>query len=1130
MANDKELIKRIISDPEKNTMNMAANLSLEEKYDMLHHTHNISDIKGVEDAEAFKNYYTKDQIDEALDKKSDTTHDHNPYYAAKDTEHKHINKDVLDSITEERAELWDNKSEFSGKYDDLVGKPTIPTVTNDLTNELKEAYDQAVVDSAANKTAIETLNGTGDGSIHKVVSEEIAKVVGDAPENLDTLRELSDWINSHESDATAMNSAITSNTSEIGALKTEVETLKNKEVALPDDIKAGYDNAADKAHEHDNKNVLDSITAENITNWNEAAAKQESAFDGDYNNLKNKPTIPTVTNDLTNELKEKYDKAVDKMHGHDNKNTLDLITSEKIQNWDAKSEFTGDYNDLINKPTIPTVTNDLTEQLKASYDNAADKAHSHANKAVLDLITTENVTAWNNKSDFSGSYNDLTDKPTITEVTNDLTNELKASYDNAASKAHEHTNKEILEAITAERVAKWDNNNGSGTNDYNDLINKPTIPTVTNDLTDELKASYDQAVVDSTANKTAIETLNGTGAGSVHKVVSDEIAKVVAGADASFDTLKEISDWISGHDDGVAEINSSIADLKEAVKTIPTVTNDLTNELKASYDDAASKSHEHTNAEVINAITAEDVEKWNNGGNSFSGDYNDLINKPTIPTVTNDLTDSLKAGYDNAASKAHEHTNKTVLDAITADHISKWNAKSDFSGDYNDLDNKPTIPTVTNDLTTELKAKYDTAAGKAHEHTNAALLDKLSQSEDGELMYNGVTVQTGEANISKEPNNAIEMKVDGIYSKDFTSDIAAVSERANDIIHAQKTVNEDLDSVHCILADNYTLVTGEYVPFTVKSGNMTVRNGRVVVKSGERVQIDVLLGDTDATYCIKDFTNNINIQEIAPTTHTNGACQFTNNTYDDCEVGVYVSSATITESLDKANVSMSVHEIGRAIVIDPLEYVNAENGIEDTPVGHILLTMSTTVPTHYLLCDGSEYNIEEYLELATYIEQQYGTKNHFGGDGTTTFAVPNFVYTPDPSEEPITNDDTELMQYYIKYEHTYFMVNNIRTLKVGGDIYSNKEIVIGGWINGKPIYRRVTASEYTDSTIELVVHKEVIDGKYVTEYTKTTDAENSFSENMLPGAGNISSSESSTPQYTDEEIQTAVNALYGITE
>lgn len=36
---------------------------------------------------------------------------------------------------------------FTGKYDDLTGKPTIPTVTNDLTNELKEQYDAAYTHS-----------------------------------------------------------------------------------------------------------------------------------------------------------------------------------------------------------------------------------------------------------------------------------------------------------------------------------------------------------------------------------------------------------------------------------------------------------------------------------------------------------------------------------------------------------------------------------------------------------------------------------------------------------------------------------------------------------------------------------------------------------------------------------------------------------------------------------------------------------------------------------------------------------------------------------------------------------------------------------------------------------------------
>lgn len=36
---------------------------------------------------------------------------------------------------------------FTGKYSDLTGLPTIPTVTNDLTNELKEQYDAAYTHS-----------------------------------------------------------------------------------------------------------------------------------------------------------------------------------------------------------------------------------------------------------------------------------------------------------------------------------------------------------------------------------------------------------------------------------------------------------------------------------------------------------------------------------------------------------------------------------------------------------------------------------------------------------------------------------------------------------------------------------------------------------------------------------------------------------------------------------------------------------------------------------------------------------------------------------------------------------------------------------------------------------------------
>lgn len=61
----------------------------------------------------------------------------------------------------------------------------------------------------------------------------------------------------------------------------------------------------------------------------------------------------------------------------------------------------------------------------------------------------------------------------------------------------------------------------------------------------------------------------------------------------------------------------------------------------------------------------------------------------------------------------------------------------------------------------------------------------------------------------------------------------------------------------------------------------------------------------------------------------------------------------------------------------------------DTPIGAIIPIMGTEVPQDYLVCDGSELEISKYSELANYFEKQFGTKNHFGGDGTTTFAIPD---------------------------------------------------------------------------------------------------------------------------------------------
>jgi hypothetical protein len=103
-------------------------------------------------------------------------------------------------------------------------------------------------DVKANKDALDILNGeaTVAGSVKKQVADAVAKIVADAPEAYDTLKEISDWISSHGSDASAMNTAIGTNT-------TNIQNLTKLLGSLPDGITAtdfaGYIKEAVKAEE-----------------------------------------------------------------------------------------------------------------------------------------------------------------------------------------------------------------------------------------------------------------------------------------------------------------------------------------------------------------------------------------------------------------------------------------------------------------------------------------------------------------------------------------------------------------------------------------------------------------------------------------------------------------------------------------------------------------------------------------------------------------------------------------------------------------------------------------------------------------------------------------------------------------
>lgn len=128
------------------------------------------------------------------------------------------------------------------------------------------------------------------------------------------------------------------------------------------------------------------------------------------------------------------------------KDTNVHVSSEDKRIWNNKSDFSGDYNDLINAPSI--VENDSGDMIIADsngniimkvdangFETTTIKAKSaivnnidvtakleeqnnalinHSSNTVVHITESERQ-IWNNKSDFSGDYNDLVNAPDIQE-------------------------------------------------------------------------------------------------------------------------------------------------------------------------------------------------------------------------------------------------------------------------------------------------------------------------------------------------------------------------------------------------------------------------------------------------------------------------------------------------------------------------------------------------------------------------------------------------------------------------------------------------------------------------------------------------------------------------------------------
>lgn len=193
-------------------------------------------------------------------------------------------------------------------------------------------------------------------------------------------------------------------------------------------------------------------------------------------------------------------------------------------------------------------------------------------------------------------------------------------------------------------------------------------------------ATYDDTEVkaDIQANTDAIGVLNGeaTVEGSVKKTVSDEIAKVIAGAPESFDTLKEVSDWIATHGQNAAQMNSAILALQAILDGIGDTESGEKATVVAYVTDAIAALN------IGDYAKAADLTALAGRVTTLEGATHTHANKALLDTYTQ--TDENLA---DAVAKKHEHSNKDVLDGITSGKVTEWDnkASADHGHDIADL-------------------------------------------------------------------------------------------------------------------------------------------------------------------------------------------------------------------------------------------------------------------------------------------------------------------------------------------------------------------------------------------------------------------------------------------------------------
>lgn len=382
---------------------------------------------------------------------------------------------------------------------------------------------------------------------------------------------------------------------------------------------------------------------------------------------------------------------------------LDTALDAKANTSDLATVATsGSYNDLSNKPTIPTVNNATLTIQKNSTTIDTFTANASQNKTI-DItvpVTAADVSALPASTKYGASFT-----ASINTTTYVMTLTLKDQDGNTLGTAQ--TIDLPLESVVV--------------NGTYDSTNKKIVLTLQGGGTIDIPVGDLVAGLQSeitSTNKLDSDLVDDTGQTNKFMTSAEKtkLSGIAAGAEVNVQ-----SDW-----------NQTTTTADDYIKNKPNLATVATS---GAYSDLSGTPSLATVA--------------------TSGSYNDLSNKPTIPAA------QVNSDW-NSTSGVSEILNKPTLSTVatTGDYGDLTGtpnlATVATSGSYNDLSNKPTIPTVNNATLTVTQNGTSKGTFTANQSTNAtiALTDTTYSAGTGiNIDANNVISATAVANTFASYSN-----------------------------------------------------------------------------------------------------------------------------------------------------------------------------------------------------------------------------------------------------------------------------------------------------------------------------------------------------------------------------------------